>query len=582
MDHKKQLQAIYTEALRHCISARLGVDHAKAFQTILAHHYPSHAIVQLDAYAPDSFEAFTSVTEGTSIQLDLSDGHVIRVRDYEYPKDGRVRMGTGRAREEVRFGRYDFVWDGKDYVLYKFSYNDKNERSREVWHILYPLALTTLTAKGDCPEIDALIIALGSWAAMPHEDIQVFEQGYMYRSHSLYESIKNATWDDVVMEQGLKTQIQKDVVSFFSQDTKDMYLKYQIPYKRGLLLHGPPGNGKTSIIKAVIAHLLRLEQPVQTLYVKSLVNKCAGDHVSVKEVFKSARRMAPCCMILEDLDSLVNDSKVRSYFLNEMDGLESNDGLLIIGSTNHLDNIDEAIRSRPSRFDRKYAFELPAKPEREAYARFWFDKLKDNEDLDFVPEVCPLIAELTQDFSYAFMKELFVATLWMAAKKGMGEEIDWDVVDEKSAVSSVKGEEKEEAEKKEEGEVEKKAGKEEVAEAGEKSSEAKADETVKDGEEKCTCCVKHKQSTKKGAKKTGKKHVKAKEEPKKKREVPQIEVPETLKENLFLKCAQVNVALLLRDMNSQDDGQKKEKKEKKETADEDEEDEEECGDDCSH
>ena len=57
-------------------------------------------------------------------------------------------------------------------------------------------------------------------------------------------------------------------------------------------------------------------------------------------------------MVLEDLDSLINDEN-RSFFLNQLDGLENNDGLLVIGSTNHYDRLDPAITKRPSRFDRK-------------------------------------------------------------------------------------------------------------------------------------------------------------------------------------------------------------------------------------
>ena len=57
-------------------------------------------------------------------------------------------------------------------------------------------------------------------------------------------------------------------------------------------------------------------------------------------------------LILEDLDSLINDAN-RSFFLNQLDGLENNDGLLVIGSTNHYDRLDPAITKRPSRFDRK-------------------------------------------------------------------------------------------------------------------------------------------------------------------------------------------------------------------------------------
>jgi transitional endoplasmic reticulum ATPase len=77
-----------------------------------------------------------------------------------------------------------------------------------------------------------------------------------------------------------------------------------------------------------------------------------GDEYSMQQAFGKARQLAPCVIILEDLDSLINDSN-RSFFLNELDGLDGNDGLLVIGTTNHFDRLDPGISSRPSRFDRK-------------------------------------------------------------------------------------------------------------------------------------------------------------------------------------------------------------------------------------
>src|SRR6266480_5472516 len=68
------------------------------------------------------------------------------------------------------------------------------------------------------------------------------------------------------------------------------------------------------------------------------------------EIFRKARQEAPCYLVFEDLDSLVTD-RVRSYFLNEVDGLHSNDGILMVGSTNHLERLDPGIAKRPSRFD---------------------------------------------------------------------------------------------------------------------------------------------------------------------------------------------------------------------------------------
>ena len=87
------------------------------------------------------------------------------------------------------------------------------------------------------------------------------------------------------------------------------------------------------------------------LYVKSF-KSWAGEEYAMQAVFDKAREMAPCVLILEDLDSLINNSN-RSFFLNQLDGFDGNDGLLLIGSTNHLDQLDPALNNRPSRFDRK-------------------------------------------------------------------------------------------------------------------------------------------------------------------------------------------------------------------------------------
>lgn len=69
-------------------------------------------------------------------------------------------------------------------------------------------------------------------------------------------------------------------------------------------------------------------------------------------IFNGARNMAPCLLIFEDLDSMIDDDN-RSYFLNEVDGMDANDGLLMIATTNHFDRLDPGLSNRPSRFDRK-------------------------------------------------------------------------------------------------------------------------------------------------------------------------------------------------------------------------------------
>jgi transitional endoplasmic reticulum ATPase len=67
-----------------------------------------------------------------------------------------------------------------------------------------------------------------------------------------------------------------------------------------------------------------------------------GPEAALKNIFNLARSTAPCYLVFEDLDSIVND-RVRSYFLNEVDGLKANDGIFMVGSTNHLERLDPGI-----------------------------------------------------------------------------------------------------------------------------------------------------------------------------------------------------------------------------------------------
>jgi transitional endoplasmic reticulum ATPase len=76
-------------------------------------------------------------------------------------------------------------------------------------------------------------------------------------------------------------------------------------------------------------------EPIPTLYVKTFVAE-RGPQWSVSQIFSRARATAPCLLVLEDVDSMVTE-KLRSYFLNEVDGLESNDGIYMLGTTNHCE-----------------------------------------------------------------------------------------------------------------------------------------------------------------------------------------------------------------------------------------------------
>ena len=164
---------------------------------------------------------------------------------------------------------------------------------------------------------------------------------------------------------------------------------------------------------------------VPALYVKS-----APRTWDIRDVFQQARAMAPCMLILEDIDTIVT-SATRSYFFNEVDGLENNDGIFMVASTNHLDQLDPGLSSRPSRFDRKYLFPLPDEGERVLYCKYWRKKLsKKHSSIKFPSKLCPAIAGITADFSFAYLKEAFVATLLtIAGRRSEHDDDSDDLVD---------------------------------------------------------------------------------------------------------------------------------------------------------
>lgn len=124
--------------------------------------------------------------------------------------------------------------------------------------------------------------------------------------------------------------------------------------------------------------------------------------------------MAPCYLVFEDLDSIVSDD-VRSFFLNAVDGIQRNDGILMVGSTNHLERLDPGIAKRPSRFDRKYLFPNPNLEERTAYMKYWQRKLSDTE-VEMPDKMCPAIAKITKGFSFAYLQEAMIASLLIIAR----------------------------------------------------------------------------------------------------------------------------------------------------------------------
>ena len=176
------------------------------------------------------------------------------------------------------------------------------------------------------------------------------------------------TWDRVALSCEMRQRLEDNVLEFLKRCQKrqtDSSTERCIgaAYSRGVLLHGPPGNGKTALAKALAKAAIG-----------SFVYASPGDieTVGIKQVFKLARRLSPGILFLEDIDCIAKDREMFAMsgcglgeLLVQLDGLEeSNGGLVIIATTNDLMAIDPAIRERPSRFDLVLEFGCPEFSER--------------------------------------------------------------------------------------------------------------------------------------------------------------------------------------------------------------------------
>ena len=168
----------------------------------------------------------------------------------------------------------------------------------------------------------------------------------------------NVTWDDVGGLDELKEELREAIEWPIKHKEAFDYVDVETP--KGILLHGPPGTGKTLIAKAVAkmteSNFISIKGP-------ELLSKWVGEsEKGVREIFRKARQASPCIIFLDEVDALVPrrgsggseshaTESVVSQILTEIDGLEELNDVLIIGATNRLDIVDEALL-RPGRFDR--------------------------------------------------------------------------------------------------------------------------------------------------------------------------------------------------------------------------------------
>ena len=165
---------------------------------------------------------------------------------------------------------------------------------------------------------------------------------------SLEESIG---WDDVVLDDETRTRV-KEILMVFCQPELARGVGVRPP--AGIILYGPPGTGKTTIAKAMAS---QIAASFYEMSAADVLSKWAGESEQrVAKLFAKARANRPSIVFIDEIDSLLRrrsgdstskwEERVLSQFLRELDGLKGGDGVMLVGATNRVDTLDEAIVGR--------------------------------------------------------------------------------------------------------------------------------------------------------------------------------------------------------------------------------------------
>lgn len=218
--------------------------------------------------------------------------------------------------------------------------------------------------------------------------------------------VPNVRWEDVGGLEPIKATLREAIAWPLSQPL--LFEKIGLQPPRGILLYGPPGNGKTLLVKA-----LSSQSNLNFISVKGpeLLSKYVGEsEQGVRELFTRARHAAPCIIFLDEVDALapkrgfdgrspVTD-RVVSQLLTELDGVEALGNVWVIAATNRLDMIDDALL-RPGRLDFHLEVTRPDRDARAAILGVHLRKRPVDERIDLAA-----LADLTEGMSAAEIRFL--------------------------------------------------------------------------------------------------------------------------------------------------------------------------------
>jgi transitional endoplasmic reticulum ATPase len=250
----------------------------------------------------------------------------------------------------------------------------------------------------------------------------------------------NVKWSEIGGLDSLKEELA-DLIDWLLNHS-EIYEIADIRPPKGLLLYGIPGTGKTLIAKAVASN-----SNANFISIKGaeLLSKWVGEsEKAIQEVFRKARQIAPCIVFFDEFDSIAlqrkteregsdSTAKMMSQILTEMDGIENLDGVFVIGATNRIDLIYEALL-RPGRFDRIIEIPVPTVESRRQIVKIHLKK----KPLDEKTVTIDRILKLTDGFTGAQIEGMINHASILALRDFLRKHRKFDAINVNTANSKIK------------------------------------------------------------------------------------------------------------------------------------------------
>jgi hypothetical protein len=241
------------------------------------------------------------------------------------------------------------------------------------------------------------------------QQVQTTTARYLQTTYGRTRLGSRYDWNSVVLDATARRLVRTDFELFFERE--EWFRQHNLPYRRGYLFWGDPGNGKSATIRVMASH------PYIRAYALDL-SDLAEKNSSVHALFEEASENTPALIILEDIDRAFPTEGKRTpdktvtfqTLLNCLDGVGTRDGVIVVATANDPTKLDPAVLQRPGRFDRVVWFRNPDAELRREYYQRLNPILSGNQFGNAIQK--------TEGFSFAQLRETYILASQSAFEHG--------------------------------------------------------------------------------------------------------------------------------------------------------------------